>query len=104
MSAPRFAAAPKLVGRPDDRRDARREILGVEPRNALTVDQETVAPQDDRCLDPFALSDRRDEVSNARHAHSSKSGAKLTVEEVEVKRGHRVEFARAGVYPTERHS
>ena len=65
----------QVVSGSDDRRDSRREILGVEPRNALAVDQETVSAQYDRCLDPFALSNRRDEVSNARHFHSSKSGA-----------------------------
>ena len=61
----------ELVSRPDDRRDSRRQIFCVEPGYTLSVDQQPVTSQDDRRFDTFTLSNRRDQVPNARHSRSS---------------------------------
>ena len=65
----------ELVCRSDYRGNARGEIFCVEPGYTLTIDQQTIPSQDDRRFDPFTLSDRCDEVPNARHSRSSRSEA-----------------------------
>src|SRR6185369_14710433 len=66
----------ELVSRSDNRRDARGEIFCVEPGYTLTIDQQPVTSQDDRRFDTFTLSNGRDQVPNARHSRSSRSGGR----------------------------
>ena len=80
MSGAAIRRGAELVSGSDDRRNARREIFCVEAGYTLTIDQQAVTSEDDRRFDPFPLSNRCDEVPNARHARSSKVEPKLTVE------------------------
>jgi hypothetical protein len=96
-----IGGSAELVSRSDDRRNPRSEIFCVDAGYTLPIDQQTVTSQDDRRFDPFTLSNRRDQVPNARHsAFLQKWRPKHTVEVVEVKRGHRVEFDRWSAYPS----
>src|SRR4051812_17452957 len=89
----------ELVGRGDDGRDVRREVVGVHVRHALAVDQQAVTPQNDGCVHSLALPDGGDEVSNAGHAGSTwKSAAKLKGDMSEVKRRQSLEFGRVRPY------
>ena len=65
----------------------RGNALRIDPRDGLTVDEQSVAPEHDRCFDSFALSNCSDEIPDAGHLESSrKVVAKLEIVNVEVKR------------------
>lgn len=89
----------EVVGGADDGRDPRREVLWIETRHALTVDQKTIAPENNGGFNSLALPDGAYEVSNARHALlQSESAAKHKGDVSEVKRRQSLEFARSGPY------
>ena len=70
-NSPRPVAAPNSSAGADDRRNARRNVFGVEARTDLTVDQQSVAPKHDGSVNAFALPDGSDQITNARHVLSS---------------------------------
>jgi len=57
--------SPQLVCRTHNWRDERGNTFRVDARHRLTIDEQSVAPEHDRCLDPFALSDRSYEIPDA---------------------------------------
>src|SRR5690242_12601733 len=63
----------------DDRRDVRGDVLGVEVRQHLAVDEQPVAAEDDRRFDPFTLSNRAHEVANCGHRRSVKWSSEARV-------------------------
>ena len=65
-----LARGTKLVGRGNDGGDVRRESFRIEIRDGLTVDEEPVTAEDDRCFDAIALPDGGDEFADRRHARS----------------------------------
>ena len=71
-----IGGSAELVSRSDDRRDARGEIFCVQPGYTLSIDQQPVTSQDDRRFDTFTLSNRCDQVPNARHSRVSRSGGR----------------------------
>lgn len=75
----------ELIGKLNDRRDVRGDMLGVETGDGLAVDQQAVAAEDDRSLDAFALPDGRDEVAYGWHGRSAKGCRKHTRSPSEVK-------------------
>jgi hypothetical protein len=76
----------ELIGKLNDRRHMRGDVLGVEAGDGLAVYQHAVAAEDDGCLDAFALPDGRDEVAYGWHVRSAKGCRKHTRSPSEVKR------------------
>jgi len=78
---------PQFISRSYDGRDQSRQPLGVDTGHGLTINEETVAPEHDRCFDSFALSNRSHEIPDACHLDSSRQVvAKLEIAISEVKR------------------
>src|SRR5688500_11319517 len=77
--------APELVGRADDRRNVRGDVLRIEIGDRMAVDEQTVATKHDRRLDPLSLPDGADEVANGGHHRSRSCAAKLGPKRSEVK-------------------
>ena len=71
-----ICGSAELVSGSDDRRNQRRETFCIDAGYTLSVDQQPVTSQDDRRFDTFTLSDGRDQVPNARHSRSSRSGGR----------------------------
>jgi hypothetical protein len=72
----------QFVGRADDGRNPCSEVFRVEPRRALAIYQEPVAPEHDCGFHSITLSNRANEVSNTRHAHSTRESAEKLKDEV----------------------
>jgi len=68
-----ICCGPEFVRRGNNGGNARRDVLGVEPRRELAIDEESVASQNDRGVDAFALPDDGDQISDARWGHSGAS-------------------------------
>jgi len=77
----------EFVGGSDNRRNERRDSLGVDGGNCLPINEKTVAPEHDGRFDSFALSNRSHEIPDAGQLESSrKVVAKLEIVNIEVKR------------------
>jgi hypothetical protein len=75
----------ELIGELNDRRHMCGDVLGVEARDGLAVDQQAIAAEYDGRLDAFALPDGRDEVAYGWHGRSAKGCRKHTRSPSEVK-------------------
>jgi hypothetical protein len=96
---PLTGGVAQVLGRCNDRRDPCGKILGINAIGGEAIDQEAVAPQDDCRIHPFALSNCRDEITDARHSRStSRVDAKLEMNFSEVKRLQSLEEQVAAVY------
>jgi hypothetical protein len=57
----------EVVSRRDNQWNVSGDILGGQSGDRLAIDQQSIAAQDDRGVDPFALPDCRDEVTDGGH-------------------------------------
>jgi hypothetical protein len=57
----------EIIGCRDNRRDVCGDFFGREPWNRLTIDQQAVAAEHDRSVNPLTLANRRHKITNGGH-------------------------------------
>jgi hypothetical protein len=95
----------EVVGRSDNGRDPRGDVVGVQTGAELTIDQQAIATQHDGRVDPFTLPNGSHQITNVRHPISPgelpcKVVAKLEINIVEVKRDQSLEECPPRPYPS----